>query len=78
MILHYLRAAWRGIRRNPFYSLVNIGGLALGMAVSMTIMLYVLHEHSYDRWQANARRIFKVSSTVKFGNSSLNVDELGY
>src|SRR5580692_8624612 len=78
MLTNYLRIAFRNFRRNKLYSLVNVGCLAIGIAVAMTIMLYVLHEHSYDRWQANAWRIFKVSSTVKFGNSSLNVDELGY
>jgi putative ABC transport system permease protein len=78
MLTNYLRIAFRNIRRNKLYSLVNVGCLAIGIAVAMTIMLYVVHEHSYDRWQANARRIFKVSSTVKFGNSSMNIDELGY
>ena len=78
MLTNYLRIAFRNIRRNKLYSLVNIGCLAIGIAVAMTIMLYVVHEHSYDRWQANAWRIFKVSTTINYGNSSLNVDELGY
>jgi putative ABC transport system permease protein len=78
MLTNYLRIAFRNIRRNKLYSLVNVGCLAMGIAVAMTIMLYVVHEHSYDRWQANAWRIFKVSSTLKYGNSSLNIDELGY
>ena len=78
MLTNYLRIAFRNIRRNKLYSLVNIGCLGIGIAVAMTIMLYVVHEHSYDRWQANAWRIFKVSSTLKYGNSSLNIDELGY
>jgi putative ABC transport system permease protein len=78
MLKNHLRIAFHNIRRNKLYSLVNIGCLAVGIAVSMTIMLYVLHEHSYDRWHKNAGRIFKVGTTYKFGNSSLNIDELGY
>src|SRR5260221_788694 len=78
MMLNYLRIAFRNIRRNKLYSLVNVGCLAIGIAVAMIVVLYVVHEHSYDQWQANASRIFKVSSTIKYGNSSLEDDELGY
>jgi putative ABC transport system permease protein len=78
MLKNYLRIAFLNMRRNKLYSLVNIGCLAVGIAVAMTIMLYVLHEHSYDRWHKNAGRIFKVSATLKVGTSSLNIDELGY
>jgi len=74
MIIHYLRSTWRIIRRNPLYSLVSIGCLAIGIAVSLTIMLYVLHENSYERWQANADRIYSVSSMVKFGDVSFNLE----
>ena len=78
MFANYLRIAFRNIRRNKLYSLINISCLAIGIAVVMTIMLFVLHEHSYDRWQANAGRIFKVSSTLAIGNSSVNFEQLGY
>jgi putative ABC transport system permease protein len=78
MFINYLRIALRNIRRNKLYSLINISCLAIGIAVVMMIMLYVLHEHSYDRWQANAGRIFKVSSTLEIGNSSVNFEQLGY
>ncbi len=78
MLTNYLRIAFRNIRRNKLYSLINVGCLAIGIAVAMTILLYVLHEHSYDRWQANAWRIYKVSTTIKYGHSSLDIEELGY
>lgn len=69
MILSFLRSAFRNFLRNPFYALVNIGCLAVGLAVSMTILLYVLHEHSYDRWQAHADRTFSTWGTFHYGNS---------
>jgi putative ABC transport system permease protein len=72
MLTHYLHSAWRTIRRNPLYSLINIGCLAIGIAVCMTILLYVLHEHSFDKWQANARRIFSITATVNFGDANVN------
>lgn len=78
MITHYLRSAWRTIRRNPFYSLINIGCLAIGIAVAMTVLLYVLHEHSFDRWQANSKRIFSVTASVKFGDVTFNTERISY
>jgi len=78
MIFFYLRGALRNLRRNSFYSLINIGCLAVGLAVSMTILLYVLHEHSYDRWQANADRTFSTWGTFHFGNSEWHSGAVTY
>src|SRR5580704_7628506 len=78
MIINYLRGAWRGIRRNKLYSLISIGCLSIGIAVCMTILLFVLHEHSYDRWQANSKRIFLVNISLVFGDSRINMDLESY
>jgi putative ABC transport system permease protein len=78
MITNYLRSAWRGIRRNKLYSLISIGCLSIGIAVCMTILLYVLHEHSYERWQANSHRIFAVSGTFKWGDATFNSERLSF
>lgn len=76
MIPHDLRSTWRTIRRNPLYSLVSIGCLAIGIAVSLTVMLYVLHEYSYDRWQARADRIYALAMTSKFGGNTYTMDRM--
>jgi putative ABC transport system permease protein len=78
MILHYLRVAFRTFRRNKLYSLINVACLALGLAAVMTILLYILHEHSYDSWHANARRIFAVSTRTNYGSSSWVSYQLTY
>ncbi len=78
MFLHYLRVALRGFRRHKLYSLINTGCLAIGIAVVMTIMLYILHAHSYDRWHVNAGRIFAIDTRTSYGNSSWNTDRLSY
>jgi putative ABC transport system permease protein len=78
MFLHYLRVALRGFRRHKLYSLVNIGCLAIGIAAAMTILLYVLHEHSYDRWQANGKRIFALSGTYSYGTSTYSSNYVSY
>jgi len=78
MILNYLRIALRNIRRNKLYSVINIFCLAIGIAVCLTISLYVLHEHSYDRWHTNAKRLFAVSGTFKMGNSEFHANHFSY
>jgi len=60
--------ALRNFRRHRLYSLINVGCLAIGIATSLTILLYVLHEHSYDRWHAHSRRIFQVGTWESFGS----------
>jgi putative ABC transport system permease protein len=70
MFLHYLRVALRTFRRNKLYNLINVGCLAIGIAATMMILLYVLHEHSYDRWQANGKRIFALSGSYAFGTTT--------
>jgi putative ABC transport system permease protein len=78
MLINYLRIAIRNIRRNKLYSLINISCLAIGIAVCLTISLYVLHEHSYDRFHINAKRLFSVSGTFKMGNSEFHSNHLSY
>jgi putative ABC transport system permease protein len=58
MILNYIKIAWRNLIKQKLYSLINISGLAVGLAVCMMIMMYVVHEMSYDRFHKNADRIF--------------------
>ncbi|MFA9452648.1 MAG: ABC transporter permease [Candidatus Aminicenantaceae bacterium] len=60
MLKNYLLIAWRNLNKNKGYSLLNILGLAVGMAVFVLIFLYVQHELSFDRWHENADRIFRV------------------
>jgi len=54
MIRLNLLTAWRNIRRNSFYSLLNIAGLAIGLAVGILILLWVRDELSFDGFHKNA------------------------
>ena len=57
---NYFRTAARAFRRHRAFSLLNVAGLAMGMAVFILIMLYVRYELSYDRYHANAQNIYRV------------------
>jgi putative ABC transport system permease protein len=61
MFTNYLKIALRNLRKNPAYSFINIFGLALGMGVSVLILLYVQYELSYDTYHENSDRIVRVS-----------------
>ncbi len=60
MIKNYIKIAWRNLTRNKFYSLINIGGLAIGMTVSFMLLLYVYNEFSFDKFNVNNDRLYKV------------------
>ena len=60
LAVNYLKTAWRKIWRQKGYSLINIAGLAIGLAVSMMIMLWVIDELGFDRFHVNAGKIFRV------------------
>jgi putative ABC transport system permease protein len=57
MIRSYLTIALRNLRRNTIYSFINIGGLAVGIACSILIFLWVWDEVTYDRFHKNADRL---------------------
>jgi len=60
MLRNYLQVAFRSLRRHRLYSLINILGLAIGLAAFFLIGLFVRHERSFDRFHDHADRIFRV------------------
>ncbi len=65
MLSNYLKIALRNIYKHKGYSLINIVGLAIGMACCLLILLYVNDELSYDRYHENAERIYRVIEEVR-------------
>jgi putative ABC transport system permease protein len=60
---NYWTVAVRALAKNRTYSIINIAGLAIGMAACILILLYVRYETSYDKWLPNYGRIFQVQTT---------------
>ena len=60
MLNNYFKIALRNLRRNKMFSAINIFGLALGLATCLTILLFVQHELSYDRYNEKADQIVRV------------------
>ncbi|CCH51941.1 Macrolide export ATP-binding/permease protein macB [Fibrisoma limi BUZ 3] len=66
MLRNYLNIAVRNLRKDRTYSVINITGLAVGMAACLLIALYVQNELSYDRFWANGERIYRINQTNHF------------
>jgi putative ABC transport system permease protein len=62
MLLSYLKTAWRNIIRSKWYSVLNILGLATGMAVTLLIGLWVHYQYSYNQFLPDYQRIYQVLS----------------
>ncbi|MFD2933666.1 ABC transporter permease [Spirosoma flavum] len=60
MIRNYFKIAWRNLVRNKGFSSINIVGLALGMACSLLILLWVQDERSVDGFHANGKQLYQV------------------
>ena len=73
MIKNYLKIAWRNLVRNKTFSLINIVGLAIGLACFIMIALYVADELSYDRYNEKADRIYRINSDIVFGGNKLHM-----
>src|ERR1700761_4471735 len=78
MIINYIKIAWRNLVKQKLYSVINISGLAVGLAVCMVIMMYVAHEMSYDRFHKNADRIFTPAAHIKLGGNTMNLNVMSY
>ncbi len=57
MIKNYLKIAWRNLSKNKSFAIINIGGLALGLALALLIALWVIDELSYNDYFENSDRI---------------------
>ena len=60
MLRNYIKIALRNITRHKGYTIINVTGLAVGMACCLLLSLYVIHELSYDRGYADSDRIYRV------------------
>lgn len=73
MIKNYLKVAFRNILRHKVYSLINIFGLAIGMALCLLILVYVQDELSYDGFHEKADRICRIAQTEDHNGDLTNV-----
>jgi len=69
MFRSYLKIAFRSLRKSKGFTALNVIGLAAGLGVCLLIVLYVTDELSYDRYNVNADRIYRVDEDLYFNNT---------
>ncbi|MFI5185935.1 MAG: ABC transporter permease [Chitinophagales bacterium] len=69
MLKNYLKVALRNLWKNKGFSAINIIGLSVGLATCLLIMLYVMDEVSYDKYNKKADRIYRVDGDLQFGGN---------
>ena len=74
MFKNYFKIAFRNLWRHKIFSLINIMGLAVGMAACFLIFLYVSFELSYDSFHNKADRIYRIVADIKTPTEVLNAD----
>jgi putative ABC transport system permease protein len=66
MLKNYFKIAWRNILRSKGYALINIGGLGIGMASAILILLWIQNEVSMDREHPKSDRIYRMYNRDTF------------
>ena len=73
MFKNYILVALRNLKKQKTYSFINIAGLAIGMACTILILLWIQDELRYDRFHKNADRIYRVVKYSDYGGNELHV-----
>lgn len=69
MFKNYIKVAFRNLIKHKFYSVINIAGLAIGIAACLLMLLYVQDELSYDKFHDNSPHIYRLNGHLNMGNS---------
>jgi len=73
MLINYIKTALRNLFKHKGYSSINIMGLAIGMAACLLIILYVNHELSYDSFNKDADRIYRICFSGRLGGRDFDL-----
>jgi predicted permease len=72
MFRHFIKTAFRSLLHNRSYALINLTGLTLGLGVAIVLFWIVRFEYNFDRYHANAGRLYQVHSYSKYGDGVPN------
>lgn len=64
MYKHYFTIAWRNLKKNRSFSLINIGGLAVSLMCCLFLLLYIFSETAYDKHHTDHQQLFLVNSAA--------------
>jgi len=70
MLKNYFKTALRNFGRNKIFSFINVSGLAIGISASLVIYMIVSYEFSYDTYEKDGDRIYRVVTEMQFPGSA--------
>ncbi len=70
MIKNYFKIAWRNLTKHKAYTIINVGGLALGMAVALIIGLWIQDELSHNNYFSNKNKIAQIYQSQTFNGET--------
>ncbi|MES2372820.1 MAG: ABC transporter permease [Bacteroidota bacterium] len=73
MLQNYFKLAWRNLMKHKFISFINLFGLTMGLTCCLLITVYILHETSFDKYHANAKRIYRVTRNFNNRDGSISL-----
>ncbi len=71
MLKNYLTITFRNLWKNKGFTLINIIGLAVGLATCLLILLFVMDEMGYDKYNTKADRVYRVDGDIQFGGNRM-------
>ena len=73
MLKNYIKTAVRNLTKRKGYSLINIAGLAIGMASCLLILMFVNDDLNYDAFNEKADRIYRVAGSFFYGGRNFDI-----
>jgi len=78
MLINYLKVGARSLFKQSFFSMINIGGLAIGMAACLLILQYVIFERSYDSFHEAKDDLYRITLTHFQNDEATNSSVFGW
>jgi len=75
MLGNYLLVAWRSLRKRVGPTLINVTGLAAGLAACLLIGLWIQHEQSYDDFHPDADRVYRIATDAQGGDNAIRTSQ---
>lgn len=72
MIKNYLKTTINNIKKHQFFSIINILGLSIGIASSLFVAMHIIEELSYDHFNENGERIYRVTLKGQLGDQTIH------
>ena len=75
MLKNYCRIAWRNLRRNAFYSALNITGLSIGVACGLVLFLFIQYHLAFNAYHQKAPQLYRVVTDLHLADGSVQRSE---